>query len=261
MSKENTELLLDFERSFCHNTKTMQEAIPFPIRINRYLALKGFATRKGADDLVRAGLVRIDGKKADLGDKVERADQVVEVLRDRKRPTKRYVYIAYYKPRGIVTHSPKRGEKAIGEVTRHPGTFPVGRLDKASEGLMILTNDGRVTERMLHPRFNHEKEYVVTVREHVPAIIKEKLEAGVVSERQKLTAKSVTVTGPNSLTIVLTEGKKHQIRRMLSEVRLTVESLKRVRIMDLYLGSLRPGQSRVLHGVARQSFLESIDLR
>jgi 23S rRNA pseudouridine2604 synthase len=230
------------------------------MRINRYLALKGFATRKGADDLVAAGLVSINGRKAVLGDRVAETD-AVEVLQKGRRPAKEFVYVAYYKPRGVVTHSPKKGERSIGDISRFPGTFPVGRLDKASEGLMLLTDDGRVTERMLHPRFEHEKEYRVTVRENVLPFVKETLEKGVRSQGERLTAKSVTVTGPHSLTIVLTEGKKHQIRRMLDHVRLTVESLKRVRIMDLHLGSLRQGQSRVLHGRARKAFLESIGLR
>jgi 23S rRNA pseudouridine2604 synthase len=238
----------------------MQEDIVFPVRINRYLALKGFATRRGADDLIRGGKVRVNGKVAGLGDRVQAADKV-EVSSDGRRPTKEFVYVAYYKPRGVVTHSPKKGEKAIGDVSRFPGTFPVGRLDKASEGLMLLTNDGRVTERMLHPRFGHEKEYVVTVRENVLPFVKETLEAGVKSNGERLTAKSVKITGAHTLTIVLTEGKKHQIRRMLDHVHLTVESLKRVRIMDLRIGALKSGQARPLHGRARQAFLESIGLK
>lgn len=235
------------------------EDIIYPIRINRYLAHKGVSTRRGADELIAAGLVRINGKKAELGSKVG-LDDVVEFPDRMGSRDKEYRYIAYYKPRGIITHSPQDGERAIDEISGYPGTFPIGRLDKASEGLIILTDDGRVTERLLHPRFNHEKEYEVTVREDIPPLAKKVLEGGVKSEGEWLKAKKVTIIGTHKLLIVLTEGKKHQIRRMLSEARMTVEKLVRVRIMDVHLGALKPGGSRPIRGLARKMFLESIDL-
>ena len=235
------------------------EDIKYPIRINRYLAQKGMATRRGADELIDAGLVRLNGKKAELGSRVESAD-TVEVLKEGRPDTKQFVYIAYNKPVGIITHSPQGDEQSIEEVAGFPGTFPVGRLDKASEGLIILTNDGRVTERLLHPRYAHEKEYLVTVREDILPAVKHALEDGVRSEGEWLKAKKVFILGPHKLSIILTEGKKHHIRRMLSEAHLTVESLVRTRIMGVYLGALKPGKSRILEGEARKAFLESIGL-
>lgn len=238
----------------------MAEEILFPIRINRYLALRGLATRRGADVLIEGGLVKLNGKKAKLGDRVEASD-VVEIVRDKKHKPKTFSYIAYYKPRGIITHSPQGEEQSIGDISGFPGLFPLGRLDKASEGLIVLTDDGRVTERLLHPRFAHEKEYLAIVREKVPSQVKMILENGVENEGEMLVAKKIQILGPKTLVIVLTEGKRHQIRRMLDAVHLTVEKLTRTRIMGIHLGALKPGQSRVLKGSARASFLKSIDLK
>jgi 16S rRNA U516 pseudouridylate synthase RsuA-like enzyme len=136
----------------------MEESIPFPVRINRYLALRGLTTRKAADGLIAAGRVLVNGQPATLGMKVN-AEDSVEIQGEVR--TKPYRYIAYYKPRGIITHSPVRKEKSIADIFPEKGVFPIGRLDKASEGLILLTDDGRVTERLLHPRFVHEKEYEV----------------------------------------------------------------------------------------------------
>jgi len=230
----------------------------FPIRINKYLAQKGFSTRTGADELIKGGLVRINGKKAVLGDRVLLGDRV-EVARNEK-VTKKLSYILYYKPRGVVTHSPREGERSINDITRLPEMFPVGRLDKDSEGLIILTNDGRVTERLLHPRFSHEKAYIVTVREKIPSYVKKVLLGGVRDGKEMLTAKKVTILDPHTLEIVLTEGKKHQIRRMLAKARLTVESLVRIRIMGMGIGTLKSGESLALTGNTLQKFLKEIGL-
>lgn len=238
----------------------MTEKIEYPIRINRYLALQGLATRRGADELVMSGLVLLNGEKAKLGDQVQSWDHV-DIVRDKKNTAKAYTYVAYYKPRGIITHSPQEDEQSIGDIAPFPGLFPLGRLDKASEGLIILTDDGRVTDRLLHPRFAHEKEYIATVREKVIPQVRMTLESGIESEGQLLSAKKIQILGPHTLTLILTEGKKHQIRRMLDAVHLTVEKLVRTRIMGVHLGALKPGQSRVLKGSARASFLKSIDLK
>ncbi len=237
----------------------MEDELIFPVRINRYLAWKGFATRRGADALIEEGKVFINGKKASLGSRVESTD-IVELIQDQRALAESFSYVAYYKPRGIITHSPTEHERSIEDVAGLPGMFPVGRLDKDSEGLIILTDDGRITERLLHPRFAHEKEYEVTVREDIPPLAKRVLEGGVRSDGEWLKAKKVMITGTHTMSIVLTEGKKHQIRRMLSEARLTVEKLVRTRIMGVHLGSLKPGNARLLKGPAKKAFLEGIGL-
>lgn len=240
---------------------SMKENEPkFPMRINRYLALRGFATRRAADDLVKAGRVLLNGKPARLGDQVTATDRV-ELLNGGEGTERKYEYIVYYKPRGVITHSPQKGERSIADTRGDSTLFPMGRLDKESEGLIILTNDGRVTERLLHPRFAHEKEYIVTVREKTNLPVKRILEAGVMSEGEKLTAKKVRFVDPQTLSIILTEGKKHEIRRMLASVNLTVEKLVRVRVMSVSLGGLTPGASRRLIGRARIAFLTDLGLR
>lgn len=236
------------------------EKTEFPIRLNRYLASRGLVTRRDADKLIAAGAVTLNGQRARLGDRVTSATDRVEVRKNKKHPKKERRYVVYYKPRGIITHSPQATEHSIQEVSGLTGLFPVGRLDKASEGLMLLTDDGRVTERLLHPRFAHEKEYIVFVREKVASNAKTLLERGVESEGDSLVAKRVENAGPHTLKIVLTEGKKHQIRRMLDTLHLTVEKLVRVRVMGVHLGALKPGQSRALKGAARAAFLKSLDL-
>lgn len=237
-----------------------QPPISFPIRLNRYLALRGLATRRKADELIEAGLVLVDGVVAKLGTKIEHADQRVSINRDIKSLRDGLVYFAYYKPRGIITHSPQGKEKGIREVVKIKDIFPVGRLDKDSEGLMVLTNDGRVTERLLHPRFEHEKEYIVTIRETWPSGVKERLEQGVEDGGEILKAKKVTLLNKHEANIILTEGKKHQIRRMLGNCHVTVTELKRVRIMGVHLGSLEPGEKRALTGKGRLAFLEALHL-
>ncbi|TXH08050.1 MAG: rRNA pseudouridine synthase [Candidatus Moraniibacteriota bacterium] len=235
----------------------LEEPIPFPLRINRYLALRGIATRKAADALIVSGKVHINGRPAELGAKVA-AEDIVEVRHGGR--ARSYRYFAYYKPRGIISHSPVRGERAITDIFSEKGVFPVGRLDKASEGLIIVTDDGRITERLLHPRFVHEKEYEVRVQEEVPASITDRLIAGVESEGDLLRAKKAKKTGRFELDIILTEGKKHQIRRMLGALHLTVKELRRVRIMNILLNDLGPGEARRIAGSELEVFLKKLGL-
>lgn len=236
----------------------MPQPIPFPVRINRYLALKGLSTRKGADELIKKGLVRLNGSTAHLGDQVH-AHDTVEVIGG-KSSKKSFTYLAYYKPRGVITHSPKKGEVAIKDLVSIPGVFPIGRLDKDSEGLIILTDDGRITERLLHPRFVHEKEYAVIVAERIPADTVKRLIAGIRDKGELLKAKAATVVGPNHIVITLTEGKKHQVRRMLAALGLSVTHLKRTRIMHVHIGSLAPGAHRAITGKAKAGFLKDLGL-
>lgn len=231
------------------------------MRLNRYLALKGIATRRKADELIEAGLVMIDGRVAEVGEKLQHGQEVVTLEKGVKKTTENLVYFAYYKPRGIITHSPQGQERAIGDVISMKGIFPVGRLDKESEGLIILTNDGRITERLLHPRFAHEKEYIVTIQETWPRDIQTVLENGVQENGELLKAKKVTLLSKHQAEIILTEGKKHQIRRMLGASNLSVTELKRLRIMGVHLGSLQPGAKRAIAGKAKDSFLSDLGLR
>lgn len=223
----------------------MQKTPEFPIRINKYLALKGFATRLGADELIRRGKVRINGKAAVLGQQVEEADEV-EVLASQKR---QYQYFAYNKPVDVVTESIKE-----------PGLFPIGRLDKNSYGLLILTNDGRVTDRLLNPEREHDKEYLVRTADKLPSNIKKRMEHGV--DISGYITRKCVVDRLNDFTfrITLTEGKKHQIRRMCDAFSLRIRDLKRTRILNIKLANLAPRRKRRIQGAELALFLKTIGL-
>ncbi len=230
----------------------------YPIRINRYLALNNYATRSGADELIKKGFVTINGKKAVLGDKVLEGDKV-EV--SKKAPKDNYVYYAYNKDVDISTN-PEVGSKDILQTTRFPvKVFPIGRLDKDSHGLIIMTNDGRVTDRLLSPKYVHEKEYVVKVE---PAISDKFIEMmgngvkfdGFVSKKCKVWRKT-----KDTFHIILTEGKKRQIRRMCEALHHAVVDLKRIRIMNIDLGKILPGEYKEIEGKELDILLKSLALK
>ncbi|HBL52446.1 MAG TPA: 23S rRNA pseudouridine synthase F [Candidatus Zambryskibacteria bacterium] len=214
----------------------------YPIRINKYLALKKISTRRGADELVKYKKVFINGKLAVLGSKVNEKDKV-EV---RGVEEKEYKYFAYNKPTGIETNSPQED------------LFPLGRLDKASHGLLILTNDGRITDKLLNPKYFHEKEYLVKTSNKLRSSFKQKMEAGVNIEGYLTKKCKVQILNDFAFRIILTEGKKHQIRRMCSALFQEVSDLKRERIMNIKLGKLMPNALREIKGEELAILLKSI---
>ena len=220
----------------------------FPMRINQYLAWQKHSTRRGGDELVQKKQILINGRFAELGDKVNEKD-VVEVLKNKK--PKSYLYFAYNKPAGETTDTPIFLNKEI---------FPLGRLDKDSNGLMLLTNDGRVTDRLLNPEYAHEKEYIVTVQEKLRPNFKQKMEAGVDIEGYMTKKCRVEILNNFTFKITLTEGKKHQIRRMCVALHNQVTNLKRIRIMNIELGNLPPGSHRAIGGEELKTFLKNLGL-
>jgi 23S rRNA pseudouridine2604 synthase len=238
----------------------------YPIRLNKYLALKNIATRRGADKLIEDRKVFINGKVAVLGSQVKESDKV-EVKGQKEVP---YLYYAYNKPIGVITHSPGEDEVDIKESVKKQnqklekkaripeGVFPVGRLDKASHGLLILTNDGRITDKLLNPKYVHEKEYVVRTSNKLRNNFKEKMEAGVNIEGYKTKKCKVEIVNENTFRVTLTEGKKHQIRRMCSALFQEVADLRRIRVMNIKLDRLPSNSSRVIKGKELEVFLEQI---
>ena len=242
--------------------KPVAKSEEYPMRINKYLAHQGISTRRGADELIARGKVLINGEIATLGTKVAKGDTVE--MRGGGTP-KKYVYIAYNKPVGVITHSPQLGEPDIKQsVAKSPlpkDVFPVGRLDKDSSGLIILTNDGRITDRLLNPDYDHDKEYQVRTLDPLRDSFKKTMEAGVNIEGYVTQRCTVHKSGPNSFSITLTEGKKHQIRRMVSAMHNTVTDLKRTRILNIRLNDLAPDAFRLIEGEELQTFLEKIGLK
>jgi 23S rRNA pseudouridine2604 synthase len=240
----------------------MKKELVYPARINKYLAHKNFCTRREADSLVAEKRVKINERLAVLGDKVSKNDRVTVDKKNRKK--KIPVYLAFNKPRGILTHSSQqKGEKGIAEILRfHTKVFPVGRLDKDSSGLIILTNDGRVTDRVLSPDYYHEKEYVVTVDRSIGPSFIRRMSGGLKLDDDGYVTRKCQVEKIDNLTfsIVITEGKKRQIRRMCEKLEHTVKSLKRVRVMNVRLGDLSPGGYRLIEGEELQEFLRALRL-
>ncbi|PIR38416.1 MAG: 23S rRNA pseudouridine synthase F [Candidatus Zambryskibacteria bacterium CG10_big_fil_rev_8_21_14_0_10_42_12] len=226
------------------------------MRINKYLAHTGIATRREADNLIEKGFVFVNGKKAVLGQTISKTDKV-EVRRKQKN---KYVYLAFNKPVGIVTHSPQGSEQEIKDILDIKGVFPVGRLDKNSHGLIILTNDGRLTDKLLNPESGHEKEYLVTTKDKLRSSFKEKMEGGVKIEGYTTKPTRVDILGENKFKIILTEGKRHQIRRMVVALFNEVRELCRIRIMNIKLGNLKPGEYRYLEGDELSRFLTALGI-
>lgn len=237
------------------------EKTGFPMRINKYLASRGFSTRLGGDALVKQGVVRINGKVANLGDKVEETDEVEVRVRGQK--TKLF-YWAYNKPAGVITHSPQRGERSISDVLKDipemRGMFPIGRLDKDSHGLIILTNDGRITDRLLNPDNEHTKEYIVKAQEKLRSSFKENMQTGVNIGDYVTKPCKVDLLGGATFRITLSEGKNRQIRRMVSALYNTVIDLKRVRVLNITLNKLPEGGFRAIKGEELSIFLRSLGL-
>ena len=210
----------------------------YPIRINKYLRDEGLASRREADKLVENGMVFINRKKAENGMLVNENDKV-EV----KGKPKDNKYLAYYKPKGLATQD-LVGKKSVISEWKEEGLYPIGRLDKESEGLLLLTNDGRFAREVLSENPKYEKEYVVTVKEPLRAGIPAIFKSGMKTKNLgKLLPAKAEIINRTTLRVVLNEGKRHQIRVMLNELRYTITSLKRVRIGDINLGNLKPRQT------------------
>jgi len=234
----------------------------FPIRINKYLAHTGVASRREADELIASGKVTINGTKATMGQAVNATDDVQVIGK-----TKAKSYYAYYKGRGVITHSPADGEVDIAmKMAKDYGithVSPIGRLDKDSEGLMILSNDGRITGPLLDPESENEKEYDVLVDKPISGMFKRAMEAGVDIEGYRTKPATVTAHTKNDkrFNLVITEGKKHQIRRMCAALGYQVQSLKRVRIANIELGKLKPNQYRKLEQTELTQFLTQLGVK
>lgn len=218
------------------------ENVEYPIRINRYLYLNNLCSRRQADKFIEQGLVKINNQIAVLGQKVNRGDRV-QIAETIERKKESFKYFLYYKPKGVVSHNPQRDEQTIENVCpKAKGLYPIGRLDKASEGLMLLTNDTRIVDRILNPKHAHEKEYRVRVDIDLRESFKNKMEKGVNIEGYITKPCKVEITGEKSFKIILTEGKKHQIRRMVAALGYQVKNLKRTRIMNLRIGALKSNE-------------------
>lgn len=230
----------------------------FPMRLNKYMSFVGMCSRKEADKLIEGGKVLVNGKVATLGTKIEKKDNVTL----KGQNTKEYVYFAYNKPKDVVTIGAQNEEREIKDVIKlKEGVFPVGRLDKDSEGLIILTNDGRVTKKLLDKKGRHEKEYRVRLNRSVTNTFLLKIKQGLqVGEFKTLPAK-VRKVDDKIVDIVLVEGQNRQIRRMARSLGYEVLKLSRFRIENILIGKMKPNELREIKGEELEKFLNSLGIK
>lgn len=206
-------------------------------RINKYLSEVGYCSRRAADKLIEEGRVTINGKVPEMGTKVAPNDDVCVDGKSVDEKTKKRIYIAFNKPVGIVCTTDNRREKnnIIDFINYPERIFPIGRLDKPSEGLIFLTDDGDIVNKILRARNNHEKEYIVSVNRPVTKSFIKKMASGIPILETVTKKCEVEQTGKFEFRIVLTQGLNRQIRRMCEFCGYDVTALKRVRIMNVSL--------------------------
>lgn len=218
-----------------------------PVRINKFISETGFCSRREADKLVESGKVTINGVTAVLGSQAEEGDDVRIDGRPLKAKQKSHVYIALHKPVGITSTTERHIQGNVVDFVGHSERiFPIGRLDKDSEGLILMTSDGDIVNKILRSEGRHEKEYIVTVDKPVTQSFLTGMASGVKILGEMTLPCTVTRVSERVFKIILTEGKNRQIRRMCSAFGYHVRKLQRIRIMNIHLGSLPKGKWRDL---------------
>lgn len=223
------------------------------IRINKYLSASGVMSRREADRFILSGKIIVNGLPAEPGMKVDGSEEIVIDGKplERHPESVRRIVIAYYKKRGIVTSTVNQGREKnniIDALNYRERVFPIGRLDKESEGLILLTNDGSLVNRLLKGEGRHEKEYVVSLDKEVSdSDIALMAKGGIelIPGRINRPCK-ITKTGPSSINVILTEGMNREIRRMAEYYGYRVMKLKRIRFINVTLNGLKPGEYREL---------------
>jgi len=221
------------------------------ISINKYISSTGYCSRREADKYIEQGRVHINGKEAKKGNRVSDADDVTvdfeAVKKKKKKKAKDAIYIMVNKADGIVCTTDKKEVDNIVDYVNYPKRiFPIGRLDKNSTGLILMTNDGDIVNKILRQENNHEKEYIVSVDKPLTGEFLENMRKGV-RIHGKLTKKAkLKKTSKTAFHITLTQGLNRQIRKMCLTLGYRVQSLHRIRIMNIHLGKLRIGEYRHL---------------
>jgi len=230
------------------------------MRLQKFLSRAGICSRRKGEEYIKAGWVKVNGKiVTELGVKVDPERDAVEVDRDAIRCDSAPTYIALNKPRGYVSSCHQQNEKIVLDLLDiSERVYPVGRLDKDSTGLLLLTNDGHLHHRLSHPSFNHEKEYEVTVARPLPEGALRKLAKGLPMMGTRTRPARVKRISSRRFRIVLQEGKNKQIRRMVRKVGNQVVDLKRIRIANIELASLAPGRWRHLAAKEKDELLKSL---
>lgn len=231
------------------------------IRLNKYISDAGHCSRREADRWIEEGRVYIDGRKGSLGDRVLPGMKVT-IQGERVKAQSKNVYIVLNKPVGIVCTTDKREPMNVVDFVDHDRRiYPIGRLDKDSEGLLLMTSDGDIVNRILRSAGKHEKEYQVTVDKPITTEFLQKMASGVKILGTTTLPCQIKKTGEKAFTIILTQGLNRQIRRMCETLGYRVKTLKRVRIMNIHLGNLKLGQWRNLTPFEMKELMRRLDNR
>lgn len=216
------------------------------MRLNAFLARAGIASRRGADRLIKAGRVSVNSKMGQLNDDVSETDDIR--VNGRRVSSQRLRYILLHKPAGYVStlKDPENRVKVTDLIKIDERVVPVGRLDSNTTGALILTNDGELANKLMHPSFNVDKVYEAKVEGSITPEILNKLSIGVDLDDGKTSPAKVRKISENRIELIIHEGRKHQVKRMLAGVGLDVKKLHRSRYANLDLGGLKPGQWRDL---------------
>ncbi|OIP79920.1 MAG: 23S rRNA pseudouridine synthase F [Parcubacteria group bacterium CG08_land_8_20_14_0_20_48_21] len=229
------------------------------MRINKYLAEAGCCSRRDADGLIRKGRVLLNGKRAQLGDRVGNKDRVT-LSGKTVKPQSKKIYLLYHKPVGVITTTEKGVHGVLDQVRVPERVYPVGRLDVATSGLLLLTNDGRVVNRMLKGKYGHEKEYEVTVDKTITVAFLESLRCGIVLDDHSTLPAQARKIGDREFSLTLIEGRNRQVRRMCETLGYRVTKLARVRILHLHDRGLRPGMWRLLTEQEQRALFKELHL-
>ena len=218
------------------------------MRLQKFLSAAGVCSRRKGEEYIRQGRVAVNGEIVwQLGSKINPSNDWVALDGVEIKWEKQPIYIALNKPEGFVTSCNHPGEKTVVDlVDIGQRIYPVGRLDKDSTGLLLLTNDGRIHHRLSHPSFDHEKEYEVTVADPIPENSLRKMAAGLPLSGTWTRPAAIRKLSARRFNIILMEGKNRQIRRMVRKVGNRVVSLKRIRVDTIRLGRLQKGRWRYL---------------
>jgi 23S rRNA pseudouridine2604 synthase len=231
------------------------------IRINKFFTAQGACSRREADALIEEGRVAINGRVAVLGDRVGPHDAITKdglLVPWGNAP----LYIKFHKPVGITTTSEPHVKDNIIAAIGHPERiFPIGRLDKDSSGLILLTNDGDIVNRVLRAEYAHEKEYAVHVDRPFDQVFVDRMAAGVMILGTRTRSCRVSRVGPRDFRIILTEGRNRQIRRMCQALGYRVVTLHRTRIMHITIDGLRAGQWQYLTEREQSALLEAVKMK
>ena len=232
-----------------------------PTRINKYIAECGIASRRDADKLILAGKVLINGKAASPGDKITDADEIIVNGKPLTGKNDKIV-LAYYKPIGVTcTEKDRFAEKKITDVINYPVRVTyAGRLDKDSEGLILLSNDGDLINKLMKGSNQHEKEYLVKINKEVTDDFVKKMSEGMYLKEIDITTRPCKVEkiGKYSFKIILTQGVNRQIRRMCKSLNCYVTHLKRVRVANIELAGMKTGELRIIEGKELQALYNII---